>query len=297
MRLSSKSLAAMILVILFGGVFISSASGWWRTELTKQAATFSEGKYAGLPNPADIRGSYTFGDVENNFGVPAQILAQAFGISSEDPSAFEVKDLETVYADQELEIGTASVRLFVALYSGLPYEMVDEVDLPEGAAEMLKSQANLTAEQISYLDAHGIDPVPSAAASDASGAAPVPAAETHTETESIDHTLKGKTTFQEVLDWGVSQETIASIINAPIPHPLTTVKNYCSEHGLNFEEIRPAIQAEIDQIPVKFTSYPGERRLPRKGSRLSCCPAWGGRCHQGCLKPANLDNIYLDSLE
>lgn len=249
MRLSSKSLAAIILVMLFGGIVFSNATGWWITESTKQAATFSEGAFAGLPNPADIRGSYTFGDVENNFGVPAGILAQAFGIIEADPSAFPVKDLETIYADQEFEIGTASVRFFVALYTGLPYEIVDDVYLPERAVEMLKSQANLAAEQISYLDSHEVNLVPSAAAPDASKPASVPTTETHTETASSDHTLKGKTTFQEVLDWGVSQETIARIINAPIPSPLTKVKDYCSELGLNFEEIRPAIQAEIDQIP------------------------------------------------
>ena len=105
MTLTSKPLAIIVLVILFGGILFSSGMGWWQTESTKEAATFSEGEFAGLPNPADIRGSYTFGDVENNFDVPAAILAQAFGVSSDDPSTFGVKELETMYADQEVEIG------------------------------------------------------------------------------------------------------------------------------------------------------------------------------------------------
>ena len=57
MTLTSKPLTAIILVFLFGGILFSSAMGWWQTESTKQAATFSEGEFAGLPNPADIRGS------------------------------------------------------------------------------------------------------------------------------------------------------------------------------------------------------------------------------------------------
>ena len=54
--------------------------GWWQTESTKEAAVFTSGEFAGQANPADIRGSYTFGDVEKNFGIPAALLAQAFGV-------------------------------------------------------------------------------------------------------------------------------------------------------------------------------------------------------------------------
>jgi hypothetical protein len=78
--------------------------------------------------------------------------------------------------------------------------------------------------------------------------APAPQTEEHTETESTDRILKGKTTFQEVLDWGVSQETIESILGGPMPNPLTKVKDHCFELGLNFEEVKPAIQTEIDKV-------------------------------------------------
>ena len=240
MTLTSKPLATIVFVILFGGILFSSAMGWWQTESTKEAATFSEGEFAGLPNPADIRGSYTFGDVENNFGVPAGTLAQAFGVTTDDPATFGVKNLETIYADQEYEIGTASVRFFVALYTGLPYEIVDDTYLPKRAVEMLKSHVTLTADQITYLDAHAII-LEGISAS-------VSQTEEHIETESTDRTLKGKTTFQEVLDWGVSQETIETMLGGPMPNPLIKVKDYCLEQGLNFEEIRPAIQTEIDKV-------------------------------------------------
>jgi hypothetical protein len=254
MTLTSKPLAVLVLVILFGGILFSSAMGWWQTESTKEAATFTEGEFAGLPNPADIRGSYTFGDVEKNFGVPAATLAQAFGVATDDPATFGVKDLETIYADQEYEIGTASVRFFVALYTGLPYEIVDDTYLPKRAVELLKSHATLAADQVAYLDAHAVILEPFDAAQGELLPAPAISTEVpsgddnHTEIESTDRTLKGKTTFQEVLDWGVSQQTIESIIGGPMPNPLTKVKDYCLEIGLNFEEIKPALQAEIDKV-------------------------------------------------
>jgi len=50
-----------------------------------------------------------------------------------------------------------------------------------------------------------------------------------------------------VLDWGVSQETIESLLGGPMPNPLTKVKDHCFEVGLNFEVVKPALQAEIDK--------------------------------------------------
>jgi len=241
MTLTSKPLAVIVLIILFGGILFSNTLGWWLTESTKEAATFTEGDFAGLPNPADIRGSYTFGDVERNFDVPATTLAQAFGVSSEGNAVdFPVKDLEAIYTDQEFEIGTASVRLFVALYTGLPYKIVGDLYLPKRAVEMLKSHGALISDHITYLDTHAVileKPV----------TVSTPQTTEHTEAESADRILKGKTTFQEVLEWGVPQEVIESILGGPMPNPLTKVKDYCFEVGLNFEEVKFAIQAEIDK--------------------------------------------------
>ena len=241
MTLTSKPLAVIVLVILFGGILFSSGMDWWQTESTKETATFSEGEFAGLPNPADIRGSYTFGDVENNFGVPAATLAKAIGTPPEsDASAFKIKDLETLYADQEFEIGTASVRLFVALYTGLPYDLTEDIYLPKRAVEMLKSQATLTIDQISYLDTHTVilDGMPASA----------PQAEEHIEADSTERIIKGKTIFKDLLDWGVSQESIENILGGPMPNPLTNVKTHCDANGLYFGDIKVAIQAEIDKV-------------------------------------------------
>jgi len=153
MNLTSKPLAAIIFVVLFGGIAFTTAMGWWETESTKEVATFTEGEFAGQANPADIRGSYTFGDVEKNFGIAPAILAQAFKIETDDPAAFAVKSLEEIYAESEFEIGTASVRLFVAFYNGLPIDLSTDMYLTEEAAGLLKER-NLTPEQLTYTE-HG----------------------------------------------------------------------------------------------------------------------------------------------
>lgn len=254
MTLTSKPLAAMVLVILFGGILFTTAMGWWKTESTKEAAKFTTGEFAGQANPADIRGSYTFGDVEKNFGIPVSVLAQAFGVTDANPAAFAVKNLETIYAESALEVGTASVRLFVAFYKNLPFDLSTDMYLPESAAELLKER-NLTPEQMAYLQTHI---APSAAAGAAppqpastpladSPSTPAPAAEaTHAISES-DRTIKGKTTFGEILAWGVPREAIEAIIGGPLPAPSVTPKEYCLQNGLNFEDIKTRLQAEVDK--------------------------------------------------
>ena len=241
MTLTSKPLAVIIFIILFGGIALSTALGVWQTEGSKVAATFTEGEFAGLPDPADIRGSYTFGDVEKNFGVPASILAEAFVIpSGTDPAGFPVKDLETIYADLDTEIGTASVRLFVALYTGMPYDLSTDIYLPSPAVDILNVLGTLTSEETAYIESHKVilDSAP----------APEPVTSSTPEPVSSERVVKGKTTFQELLDWGVSQAVIEGILGAPLPTASLTVKDYCTEKGLSFETIKAALQVEVDKI-------------------------------------------------
>jgi len=255
MNLTSKPLAAIIFVILFGGIAITSTLGWWQTSSSKEAATFTEGEFAGQSNPADIRGSYTFGDIEKNLGIPPAVLAQAFNIQSNIPATFAVKGLEEIYSTSEFEIGATSVRLFVAFYKGLPFDLSTDIYLPESAAVLLKERT-LTPERLAYLDSHTI--LGSAAATDTSE--PVSAQGTESTSEvvptqsavtseaSTERLVKGKTSFQEILGWGVSQEIIEQVMGVPMPNPLTKVKDYCTEKGLSFETVKAALQVEVDKV-------------------------------------------------
>jgi hypothetical protein len=245
MILQSKTLAALVVAILFGGILISANLGWWQTESSKVAAKFSEGEFAGQANPADIRGSYTFGDVEKNFGVPATLLGQAFNVVDQ-PAAFQVKNLEAMAVEGEVEIGTASVRLFVAFYNNLPIDLSAETYLPQAAVALL-SDRNLSAEQLAYLQTH---------TAGAPATAPVPAPEIlvspspETSTaETSARIIKGKTTLGEILSWGLPKGTIEQIFGLPMPDaPSTTLKDFCSANSLDFETIKPALQAEVDKL-------------------------------------------------
>jgi hypothetical protein len=248
MNLTSKPLAIIVMVLMFGGIFFSSAMGWWATESTKEPVTFTDGEFAGEANPADIRGSYTFGDIANSFDVTPEILAQAFGITEGDPAVFAIKELEVIYADSGFEIGTASVRLFVAYYAGLPFDTTDqEIYMPQSATDILLAKGNLSPEQIAYLEAYTVtlgESIPAVEPVTESTPAPAEASSTTSE----EYVIKGKTTFGELVTWGVSQETIEGIVGMSMPDPAMSVKDFASANGLDFEALKPALQAEVDKV-------------------------------------------------
>ena len=252
MTLNSKILGLLVIVILFGAIFLTTLAGWWQTESTKVPMKFEEGAAAGEYNPADIRGSFSFGDVSSLFDIPLVDLGAAFQVPvGADLEAFQMKSMEEIYAELPQEIGTASVRLFVALYGGLPYELTEEPWLLRPAVEILGSQGNLTPEQVEYLADHTLDlagasnpPVPEIQ----SGST---AAETSTEGDSDhtapDKTVVGSTTFQELIEWGVSQSDIETVLGRDLPPLTTVIKDFAISRGLQFSTIKTKLQELIPQ--------------------------------------------------
>lgn len=157
MRITPRWMAVLVVTVLFGGILVSMALGEWTTKTTKEPLKFNEGEFAGEYNPADIRGSYTFGDVSRLFEIPLEDLAVAFRIEEPNVAAVALKTLEEKFADLDVEVGTGSVKLFVALYKGVPYDLSteDAFLLPE-AVELIKQKTTLSQEQIDYLEIYTV---------------------------------------------------------------------------------------------------------------------------------------------
>jgi hypothetical protein len=250
MKLSSKPLGLIVVVIVFGGILVSMALGAWNTESNKEAAKFSAGEFAGLANPADIRGSYTLADIEKNFGISPRILAEAFSIQSADPAAFQVKQLETQYAGSPVEIGTSSVRLFVAFYKNLPFDLTTDVYLPPAAVAFLK-QMPLSAQQNAYLESHAATEVPAGAPATIEPTAPViptptPGNVSVSQTEKV---VKGLTTFDELLSWGFPRQDLERILGFSLPTDLTMkIKDFASANNVDFETLKIDLQKAVDVL-------------------------------------------------
>ena len=247
MIIRSKTLAVIVLVVLFAGIFGAASLGYWQTKGNRTPARIRGGHGAGAYNPADIRGSYSFGEISELFDIPLDELARAFNLPAEvDPATFQNKDLEVLYADlaeDDLEIGTDSVRLFVAIYKGLPYVPGEDTSLPKAAVEILKTQADLTPEQSATLDALSIElgnalELPTSPGGAGEGE----------EHDDADGMVRGKTTFADLLDWGLTEDQVEAIIGGEMPNRLMLVRDYCTQNGLSFGQVKAALQAAVDQL-------------------------------------------------
>ena len=246
MTVRSKALGVVVLIVLFVGIFGAGLMGLWKTRSSKNPARLQKGRSAGEYDPADIRGSYAFGEISDLFDIPQDLLARAFRLPADaDPVTFMNKDLESLYTDlgEGLEIGTASMQLFVAYYKDLPYTPGEDTYLLKPAVNILKTQADLTPEQVAYLDAHTIEISAGDSASGDQGGKS--SGEEHSEGDRL---VRGKTMFADLLDWGLTEEQIEAVIGGEMPNKLMLVRDYCTENGLSFGIIKAEFQAMVDQI-------------------------------------------------
>jgi hypothetical protein len=227
--------------------------GWWQTKTTKEPVKFKDGEATGQYNPADIRGSYLFGDISRLFEIPLEDLQAAFRLpSGTDPASYGVKSLEAQFAGQPVEIGTQSIRLFVAFYKSLPFDLSADIYLPAEAVEILRQKATLSPERLAYLDGHTLEmgttlseePFnPPIAVATPQPSLATPAAQEHTRPERI---ITGQTTFQDLLAWGVSQDQIEQLIGETIPDPAMVIRDYYRVKGEEFGTAKVKLQSLVD---------------------------------------------------
>ncbi len=238
MKLNSKTLAVALAALLFGGVAIAKVAGLWITESNKIPAKITSGEAAGQYNPADIRGSYSFQDVANAFAIEPKVLLDAFGIQGKTATEMKNKDLETIYAGAPQEIGTSSMQAFVALYKGLPMELTDEY-LPKTAADILLSTGKLTQQQKDYLATHTVD-LSAISAAPVSGVASGAVSKAAASTEPA---INGSSTFQQVLDLGITKAQIESVIGEAMPATNVVIRDWASQKGKSFSDIKIKLTA------------------------------------------------------
>lgn len=111
-------------------------------------------------SPDNIKGAATLGLTSRQFGVPLDELAYAFRIPPDVAENFRHSLIEEVYikilGSKDIEIGNGSIKLFIALYTGLPYEVTEPTYLLEEGVNILKEKGSLTDEQLAYIEQHQV---------------------------------------------------------------------------------------------------------------------------------------------
>ncbi len=153
--------------------------------------------------------------------------------------------METKYEGLENEIGTGSVKVFVALYKGLPYDLeAEDTYLPQVAVDILKETNNLTDQQIKYIDSHTVQ-IPDDVDNGNNNVST--STDAHSE-EDEEFLIKGKTTFNDLINWGILEEDIEEIIGGKIPSVNIIIRDYCVEKGIEFSVVKEKLQEKVDSI-------------------------------------------------
>lgn len=243
MKIGAKGIATSAVVTILGGVVLLMALGSWQTESEKIPVKFSTGEFAGMANPGDIRGSYSFADVEKNFPVTADTLAAAFAldVAVKPAQDYLAKDLEALYgevADGAGEVGTDSLKWFVSLYTGLPFTPGEDTYVPRTVIEVLRDSGKIVdADTLARLEAKSVEPL-------VPGAVPV-VADTHVES-TTERVIKGNTTYADVISWGVGQAEIEAVVGVSLGSKTEKIRDHLLANNLEFSVVKAQLQTLVD---------------------------------------------------
>lgn len=245
--ISTRLLALLSVIAILGTVLVTSLLGIWRTESLKVPKLITEGELAGSYDPGDIRGSYSFEDIEVNFEVPSEFLAASYGFTLEDAGTHLAKEIgeyfETFLEGTDTDMGTDSLRYLVSLYLGYPYETEEGTVIPLQAIALLQDAGRITAEQAETLKTVAID-----ISGFVTEGAQVPAEQEPAITvdespvpESVLE-IRGKDTFDDILSMGFTEEQVESALGSPMPDRDLVVRDYLVEQGKEFSEFKTKLE-------------------------------------------------------
>ncbi len=152
--------------------------------------------------------------------------------------------------------GWMTLEQITSVYGVTLEEIVNEFNLPLDTAPStpvkdLESETFSVEGLREWLDSVESAPAEQAAPTNQAEAAPENQAEGPANTEEHEpgeRTVTGQTTFQDLLDWGLTAEAISQVIGASMPEPATLVKDFVTQGGGSFGPVKNALQDAVDQI-------------------------------------------------
>ncbi|MBA4384635.1 MAG: hypothetical protein C0410_07855 [Anaerolinea sp.] len=210
MKINPIVYGIVVITVFFGIIFGFQAAGVWSTS----GKVDSSGKaiQPSVSDPGTIKGWMTLEQVVTTYDVTLDEILTQFNLPVTTPITTAVKDLESDTFDTSALIDWLESRNLPNVDPTATLESIVTTPLPTlFATEILETATPLATEHL----------------------AP-------------DRTITGKTTFQELLDWGVTMEVIQKTFGGEKPEPGLIIKDYVVEKGLEFSEIKTILQSEID---------------------------------------------------
>lgn len=236
MKIKSIHILLAVIIIIGGGIFLASELDLYNTTRVKSPRKTAEGLY----DVSDMRGSHTLEEIEKYYQLPASSVIEAFGLRPDTISAlFQLKDMKEIFKPVELEgeeyiVETDTVKVFASLYLKIPYVSKETFYLPEKTVNYLVENDKLTGEEKEYWQGHTFKlkylDTKYLAASEFSKIVVE-------ETEGFNVT--GKTTVQELLDGGITEEKFEEVTGFKVPDNKSVfVRDFVIDKGIEFGEIK-----------------------------------------------------------
>lgn len=236
MKIKSIHILLAIIIIIGGGILLASELDLYNTDRVKSPKKTAEGLY----DVTDMRGSHTLEEIEKYYQLPASSTIEAFGLRPDtNPILFQLKDMKEIFKPVELEgeeyiVETDTVKVFTSLYLKIPYVSDETFYLPEKTVNYLIENDKLTGEEKEYWQGHTfkLEYLDSKYLTASEFSKIVVE-----EAEGL--IVTGKTTIQELLDSGITEEKFEEVIGFKVPdNKSVSVRDFIIDKGLEFGEVK-----------------------------------------------------------
>ena len=236
MKIKSIHILLAIIIVIGGGILLASELDLYNTTRVKTPRKTAEG----IADVIDMRGSHSLEEIEKYYKLPASSIIEAFGLRPDtDPKYFQLKDMKEIFTPVELEEGeyiveTDTVKVFTSLYLKIPYVSDETFYLPEKTVNYLIENDKLTGEEKEYWQGHAfkLEYLDSKYLTASEFSKIV-------VEEAGGFKVTGRTTIQELLDYGVTEEKFEEVTGFKIPDKkLVSFRDFVIDKGLEFGEVK-----------------------------------------------------------
>ena len=226
MRINPFIFGVFVLVIFLGTILGFQAAGIW--SISGKVSASGEAVQPEASDVESIKGWMTLEQISTTYNVSVPEILEQFELPTDTAPSTAIKDLETE------AFSVTNLRTWLESRMG--------TTAPVSATPTTDTQPVTTQEMI--VSTPMVEPTKTPVATEMPVFTEMPVV---TEHVSADKTITGKTTFQQLLDWGVPEEAIQQIIGGELPALSTVIKDYVVGKGLEFSSIKTALQTEVDK--------------------------------------------------
>ncbi len=218
MRVNPVVFGAIVVLVFMGIIWGFQAAGIW--SISGKVNASGEQVNPSASDVNTIKGWMTLKQISDVYAVPVDELLAQFSLPADTSPDTAIKDLESEVFEVSLLREWLEARMYgseiipetIQPEIALPTQFVIEVtDIPAASIEASVDQPT---------DEHN-PPV---------------------------NTISGKTTFQDLLDWGLDPILIEQVIGKPLPAGGIVLKDYITGFGMEFSPLKTVLQAELDKL-------------------------------------------------